>query len=174
MHPLLFKPLDFPRIKWKNLLSRTPFSLWDVYLNVITSPVLLVLSVLPPCVWFHSALAGGRCRVCHDPAASGNRSLYTAPMIQTVRRCSFTTLLPDLSHERARERENSVSLSSGRDAVTSFWVMEPVPWSSLYQRVRIINNLHMDNTYTIWICRSDHFSLAFTAEAQSSLAGILS
>ncbi len=155
----------------ENLLSRTPFSLWDVHLNVITSLVLLVLSVLPPCVWFHSALAGGRCRVCHDPAASGNRSLYTAPIIHTVRRCSFTTPLPDLSHERARERENS-----GRDALTSFWVMEPVPWSSLRQRVRawIINNLHTDNTYTIWFCRSDHFSLAFSAEAQSSLAGILS
>lgn len=77
---------------------------------------------------------------------------------------------------REWERENSVPLSSGRDAVTSFWVTEPVPWSSLRQRVRawIINNLHTDNTYTIWFCRSDHFSLAFTAEAQSSLAGILS
>lgn len=69
----------------------------------------LVLSV-------HSAWAGGRCRVCHDPAASGNRSLYTAAMIQTARHCSFTTALPDLSHER----ENRGPVSSGRDVLTSF------------------------------------------------------
>jgi len=115
----------------ENLISHVPFfsvrekSILS-HLNVITSLVLLVLSVLPPCVWFHSDLAGGRCRVCHDPEASANRSLYTAPMKQTVRHCSFTTPLPDLSHERGKE--NSVPLSSGRDAVTSFWVMKHVPW----------------------------------------------
>lgn len=57
------------------------------------------------------------------------------------------------------ERCSDLILSHGARILT-----QP-PSACACVRVRIINNLHTANTYTIWFCRSDHFSLAFTTGA---------